>query len=133
MGWSISIAPKDEHIDTPADRLPKVLVSVCNGGETGADCVRGAFRISKPRNFGSARLYFGTQCISLTILDLQYLNISHSATTIARLHYRFAGHVYFYFLFLYLLIIYITLTPVWLAPSIPFSTLLHRYDVHASL
>jgi len=42
---SKSIILKDEHIDTLADCLPKMLVSICNGG-TGAGCVSGAFRLS---------------------------------------------------------------------------------------
>ena len=50
-----------------------MLVSVCNGRGTGAGCVSGAFRLTTPKIFGSTRLYFGTQYISLTILDLQYL------------------------------------------------------------
>jgi len=69
-GGSKSINLKDEHIDTLAGCPPKMLVSICNG-ETGAGCVSGAFRLSPPQNFGSARLYFGTQYISLTILNLQ--------------------------------------------------------------
>ena len=72
-GESKSIILKDKHIDTLADCLPKMLVSICNGGGTGAGCVTGAFLLSPAKNFGSARLYFGTQYISLTILDLQYL------------------------------------------------------------
>ena len=75
-GGSKSIILKDEHIDTLADCLPKMLVSICNEGGTGAsavECVSGALRLSPPKNYGSARLFFGTQYISLTILDLQYL------------------------------------------------------------
>jgi len=40
------------------------------GSSSGASS---ALRLSPPRNYGSARLYFGTPYISLTILDLQYL------------------------------------------------------------
>jgi len=72
-GGSKYIVLKDEHIETLADFLPKMLVSICNGAGTGAGCVSGAFRVSSPKNFGSARLNFGTQYINLTILDLQYL------------------------------------------------------------
>ena len=72
-GGSKSFILKDEHIDTLAVCLPKMLVSVCNGEGRGAGCVSGAFRLSPPKKFGSARLYFDTQYISLTILDLQYL------------------------------------------------------------
>jgi len=32
----------------------------------------GVFRLSSPKYFGSARLYFGTHYISLSILGLQY-------------------------------------------------------------
>jgi hypothetical protein len=73
-GGSKSIILKDELIDTLADCLPKLLVSICIGG-TGAavSCVSGAFRLSPPKKYGSARLYFGTQYISLSIRDLQYL------------------------------------------------------------
>jgi len=71
-GGSNCIVPKDEYTDTLADCLPKVLVSVCNE-RTGAGCVSGAFRLSPPKKYGSARLYFGTQYVSLTILHLQYL------------------------------------------------------------
>jgi len=75
---SKSIVLKEEQIDTLPDCLPKLLVSVCNGGGNGAGCVSGAFRLSPPKNFGSARLYFDTQYISLTIQGLQYLaQISH--------------------------------------------------------
>ena len=70
-GGSKSIILKDEHIDTLADCLPKMLVSACNGGGIGAVCVGGAFRLSPPKNFGSARLYFDTQYNSLTIMALQ--------------------------------------------------------------
>ena len=72
-GGSKSIVLKDEHIDTLAKCLTKMFVSVCNGGWTGAGCMSGSFRLSPLKNHGSARLYFGTQYISLTILDLQYL------------------------------------------------------------
>jgi len=70
---SKSIILKDKNIDTLAESLPMMLVSICNGGGTGAECVSGAFHLSPPKNFGSARLYFVTQCIYLTLLDLQYL------------------------------------------------------------
>ena len=63
-GGSKSIVLKNEHIDTLADCLPKMIVSVCNGEGTGAECVSGAFRLSPPKNFGSARLYFGTQILA---------------------------------------------------------------------
>jgi len=53
--------------------MPKLMVSVRNDGGKGAGCVSGAFRLSPPKNIRSARLYFGTQYIILTILDLQYL------------------------------------------------------------
>jgi len=65
------ISLKDEHIDTLAYSIPKMLVSAYNCGGNGARCVSGAFRLSAPKIFGSARLYFGTQYISLTILILQ--------------------------------------------------------------
>ena len=55
-GGSKFIILKDEHIDTLADCLSKMLISICNGG-TGAGCVSGAFRLSPPKNFGSARLF----------------------------------------------------------------------------
>jgi len=42
----------DEHLDTLADCLPKLLFSICNGG-TGAGCVSGDFRLSPPKNFRS--------------------------------------------------------------------------------
>ena len=53
-GGSKSILLKDEHIDTLAECLPKLLVSICNGG-TGAaaaavGCESGAFRLSPPKN-----------------------------------------------------------------------------------
>ena len=76
-GGSKSIVLKDEDIDTLADCLHKMPVSTCNVGGTGAaaalECESGAFRLSPPKNYGSARRYFGTQYISLTILDLQNL------------------------------------------------------------
>jgi len=70
---SKSIVLKDEHIETLADCLPKKLVSICGTGAAAVGCVSGAFRLSPPKNYGSARLYFSTQYISLTILDLQYI------------------------------------------------------------
>jgi len=65
---SKSIVLKDEHIDTLADTLPKTFVFVCNGEGRGAGYVSDAFRLSPLKNVGSARLYFGTQYISITIL-----------------------------------------------------------------
>ena len=70
-GGSKSIVLKDEHVNTLADCLPKMRVSICNGG-TGAGCVCAAFRLLLPKNFGSARLYFCKQYISLTIPDIKY-------------------------------------------------------------
>jgi len=73
-GGSISILLTDEHIDTLANCLPKMLVSFCNGAAVASvGCESGAFRLSPPKKYGSARLYFGTQYISVTLLDLQYL------------------------------------------------------------
>jgi len=61
-GGSKSIVPKDEDFDTQADCLPKMLVSMCNGGGTGAAaaavvCESGAFRLSPPKNYGSPRVF----------------------------------------------------------------------------
>jgi len=57
-GGSKSFILKDEHHETLADCLPKKLVSICNGGGTGAGCVSGAFSQSH-------RKYSGRQdCIS---------------------------------------------------------------------
>jgi len=53
-----------------ADCIPKMLVSICNGGGTGAGWCLPPITAE---NFGSARLHFGTQYISLTILDIQYV------------------------------------------------------------
>jgi len=50
-GGSKSIIFKDEHIDTLADCLPKLFVSICNTG-TGAGCVIGAFRLSPLKSSG---------------------------------------------------------------------------------
>jgi len=49
-----------------------MLVTICIGGNE-AGCVNVAFRLSPPKNVGSATLYFGTQYISPTILYLHYL------------------------------------------------------------
>jgi len=68
-GGSKSILLKDEHIDALADCLPQMLLSICSGGK-GVGYVSGTFRPSPPINFGSGRMYFSTQYISLTTLDL---------------------------------------------------------------
>ena len=72
-GGSKSIVLKDEHIDTLADSLPKMLVSVCNGEGTGASCVRGAFRLSPPKKLRIGKTVFRHAVLSLTILDPEYL------------------------------------------------------------
>jgi len=51
-GGSNSILLKDELIDTLADCLPKMLVSVCDGKGTRAGCVSGAIRLSPPKSSG---------------------------------------------------------------------------------
>jgi len=72
-GGSKSIVLKDLHVDTLADTPPNLLVSFCDGEGAGAGCVSGVFDLSPPKSFRSVRLYFGTQYISLTILDLHHL------------------------------------------------------------
>jgi len=75
-GGSKSILLTDEHIDTLADSLPKMLISICywgTGTAPAVGCESRTFRLSPPNNFGSARLYFGKQYIRLLILELQYL------------------------------------------------------------
>jgi len=74
-GGSKSILLIDEHSDTLADCLHNMLVLICNGDWAAVvvGCENGAFRLSSPRNYGSARPCFGRQYISLTILALQYL------------------------------------------------------------
>jgi len=65
----------EKHIYMLAQCLPKMLVSICNGFRAAffVRCESGAFRLSPPRNYGSARLYFRTQYISLMKIALQYL------------------------------------------------------------
>jgi len=53
-GGSKTILLKNEHIDTVADVLPKLLVSVFSGGGIVSECLSGAFRLSPPKIFGSA-------------------------------------------------------------------------------
>ena len=63
----------DEQVDT-AGCLPAIRDSMCVGGDrVFIKCERGNFRLHTPRRHGSARIYVGTEYISLSQPDVDYL------------------------------------------------------------
>ena len=73
-GGSNSLILTDDQVATLADCLPANRVSMCVGVDRVIiKCNSGNFHLHTPRRNRSARLYFGTEYISLTQLDLDYL------------------------------------------------------------
>jgi len=89
-GGSKSIILKDEHIDTLADSLPKMLLSVCIGRGTGAGCVSCALRLSPPKIFLVDKTISARSTLTKYTGPARWI-VSHSATTIVAFYYRFAG------------------------------------------
>ena len=57
-----------------ADCLPAIRDSTCVGGDQVViKCESGNFRLHTPKRHGSDRLFVGTEYISLTQLDMDYL------------------------------------------------------------
>jgi len=57
-----------------ADCLPSIRDSICVGGDRVViKCESGNFRLQTPKWHGSARLFVGTENISLTQPDMDYL------------------------------------------------------------
>ena len=64
----------DEQVAAFADCLPAIRDSMCVGGDRVViKCESGNFRPHTPRRHGSARLFVGTEYISLTLPDMDYL------------------------------------------------------------
>jgi len=64
----------DEKVTALADCLPAIRDSMCVGGDRVIiKCESGNFRLHTPRRHGSARLFVGTEYISLTQPDMDYL------------------------------------------------------------
>jgi len=71
---SKSLTFTDEQFATLADCLPAIRESICVGGERVIiKCESDSFRQHTPRRYGSARLFVGTEYISLTQPDTDYL------------------------------------------------------------
>ena len=70
----MSLILVDEQVATWADFLPAIRDSMCGGGDSVImKCESGNFRLHTPRRHGSARTYVGTEYISLTQPDMDYL------------------------------------------------------------
>ena len=69
-GGSKSLILADEQVDTWAGCLPAIRVSMCFGGDRVIKCENGNLSLHKPRRNGLARLYVGTEFISLTQPDM---------------------------------------------------------------
>jgi len=72
-GGSKSLILTDEKVATLADCLPAIRDSMCVGGDRVIKCESGSFRLHTPRRNGSARLFVGTEYISLSQPDMDYL------------------------------------------------------------
>ena len=73
-GGSKSLILADEQVTAMADCLPAIRDSMCVGGDRVVfKCESGSFRLHTPRRHGSARLFVGTEYISLTQPDMDYL------------------------------------------------------------
>jgi len=72
-GGSNSLIHSDEQITALADFLPAIRDSMCVGGDRVViKCESGNFRLHTPRRHGSARLFVGTEYISLTQPDMDF-------------------------------------------------------------
>jgi len=73
-GGSNSLILADEQVAALADCLPAILDFMCVGGDRIViKCESGNFRLHTPKRHGSARLFVGTEYISLTQPDMDYL------------------------------------------------------------
>ena len=73
-GGSKSLFLTDEQVATLADCLPAIRDSMCVGGDRVViKCESGYFRLHTSGRHGSARLFVGTEYISLTQPDMDYL------------------------------------------------------------
>jgi len=73
-GGSKSLILADEQVAALADCLPSIRDSMCVGGDRVIiKCESGNFRLHTPRRHGSARLFVGTEYISLIQPDMDYL------------------------------------------------------------
>ena len=73
-GGSKSLILTDEQVTALADCLPAICDSMCVGGDrVNIKCESGNFRLHTPKRHGSARLFVGTEYISLTQPDMDYL------------------------------------------------------------
>jgi len=73
-GGSKSLLLSDEKVTALADCLPAIRDSLCVGGDRVViKCESCNIRLHTPRKHGTARLFVGTEYISLTQLDMDYL------------------------------------------------------------
>ena len=72
-GGSKCLILSDEEVTALADCLPAIRDSMCVGGDRVIKCESGNFRLHTPKRHGSARLFVGTEYISLTQPDIDYL------------------------------------------------------------
>jgi len=73
-GGSKSLILGDEQVAAMSDCLLAIRVSMCvDGDRVVFKCESGNFRLHTPRRHGSARLFVGTEYISLTQPDMDYL------------------------------------------------------------
>jgi len=63
----------DEQVDALAGTIPTLREDMCSGGARGCRCDSGAFQHDVSRSRRTARLYVGSQFISLTLQDIEYL------------------------------------------------------------
>ena len=72
-GGSKSLILADEQVAALAVCLPAIRDSMCVGVDRVVKCESGNFRLHTPKRHGSARLFVGTEYISLTQPDMDYL------------------------------------------------------------
>ena len=73
-GGSKCLILADEQVTVLADCLPSIRDFICVGGDRVViKCESGNFRLHTPKRHGSARLFVGTEYISQTQLDMDYL------------------------------------------------------------
>ena len=73
-GGSKCLILADEQVAVLADCLPSIRDSMCiDRDRVVIKCESGNFRPHTPRRHGSARLFVGTEYISLTLPDMDYL------------------------------------------------------------
>jgi len=70
---SKSLILTNEQVATLADCPPAIRDSMCVGGDRIIKCESGNFQLHTPKRHMSARLFVGTEYISLTQPDMDYL------------------------------------------------------------